>query len=266
MPLANSLRDPADTGPEVTYPLEVRVCEGCFLAQVAEAVDPSVIFHEYPYFSSVSSSWGEHARRFARTAIGELDLTGESLVVEVASNDGYLLRHFHEAGIRVLGVEPSANVAQAAIDAGLSTRVNFLTRAFGEQLSTEGNSADLLVANNVLAHVPDLDDFAAGLAATLKRTGVLTAEFPHLLNLVGGLQFDTIYHEHCSYLSVSALAPLLRRHGLSLFDVETLPTHGGSLRLWIAPDFELFIRQVNDPILGDPACGIPATLYSTIVS
>lgn len=235
MPLANSLRDPADESIEAAFPLNVKVCADCFLAQLADPVDPAVIFSDYPYFSSVSNSWNRHAARFAARAVDELKLDEDSLVIEVASNDGYLLRHFSESGVAVLGIEPSSTVARAALAQGLPTEVSFFDSKLASELSSAGKSAELVVANNVLAHVPAIDDFVSGLSAVVKPTGVISIEFPHLLNLIQGLQFDTIYHEHFSYLSIAALEPLLDRHHLAIFDIEQLPTHGGSLRVWIAP-------------------------------
>jgi SAM-dependent methyltransferase len=235
MPLANAYLAPAeDAGSERRYPLHARVCEECWLVQVEPVVDPGVIFSEYAYFSSVSSSWSEHARRFAAQAIQQLGLTTDSLVLEVASNDGYLLRHFASAGIRILGVEPAANVAAVAVAAGLRTEVAFFGAEMALRLGDAGVSADLIVANNVLAHVPDLHDFVAGLALALKPEGTLVIEFPHLLRLIEGVQFDTIYHEHYSYFSLLTAERALAAHGLSVYHVETLTTHGGSLRLWAA--------------------------------
>jgi SAM-dependent methyltransferase len=235
MPLANAyLASAEDARFERRYPLHARVCEACWLVQVEPVVDPGVIFSEYAYFSSVSSSWSEHARRFAAQAIQQLGLTTDSLVLEVASNDGYLLRHFASAGIRVLGVEPAANVAAVAVAAGLRTEVAFFGTEMALRLGDDGVSADLVVANNVLAHVPDLHDFVAGLALALRPEGTLVIEFPHLLRLIEGVQFDTIYHEHYSYFSLLSAERALAAHGLSVFHVETLATHGGSLRLWAA--------------------------------
>jgi SAM-dependent methyltransferase len=235
MPLANAyLATAEDADFERRYPLHARVCESCWLVQVEPVVEPAVIFSDYAYFSSVSSSWSEHARRFAGRAIQELALTTDSLVLEVASNDGYLLRHFASAGIRVLGVEPAANVAAVAVAAGISTEVAFFGAEMALRLAAGGVAADLVVANNVLAHVPDLHDFVAGLALALKPEGTLVLEFPHLLQLIEGVQFDTIYHEHYSYFSLLSAERALAAHGLSVFDVEALTTHGGSLRLWAA--------------------------------
>jgi SAM-dependent methyltransferase len=217
------------------YPLHVRVCECCFLVQADDAVPPDEIFSDYAYFSSYSDSWVEHARRFAHAAIERFALDASSLVVEVASNDGYLLRHFRDAGVRVLGVEPAANVAAVAVSAGIPTDVRFFGSATASALVDSGHQPDLLVANNVLAHVPDLNDFVAGLAIALKPSGVVSIECPHLLRLIEDVQFDTIYHEHYSYFSLLAAERVLGAHGLEVFDVEQLSTHGGSLRLLAQP-------------------------------
>jgi SAM-dependent methyltransferase len=248
MPLANAyLTSAEDAGSERRYPLHARVCDACWLVQVEPVVEPGVIFSEYAYFSSVSSTWSEHARRFAVRAIRQLGLAAESLVLEVASNDGYLLRHFASAGIRVLGVEPAANVAAVAVAAGVRTEVAFFGAEMALRLSSGGVSADLIVANNVLAHVPDLHDFVAGLSLALKPEGTLVIEFPHLLRLIAGVQFDTIYHEHYSYFSLLTAERALAAHGLSVFHVEALPTHGGSLRLWAA--HASHGRLVSQPLL-----------------
>jgi len=232
-PLANSYLSAQDLErPEPFYPLTVRVCERCWLCQLPEVARPDQIFSDYAYFSSYSSSWVEHARRYAEAMTARFGLGATSQVVEIASNDGYLLRHFRDRGVPVLGVEPAANVAEAARAIGIPTEVRFFGRATADDLAARGFSADLLLGNNVLAHVPDLADFVGGLAALLKPAGVLTMEFPHLVRLVEGNQFDTIYHEHYSYLSLVAVERVFAAHGLELFDVEELPTHGGSLRVF----------------------------------
>jgi SAM-dependent methyltransferase len=232
-PLANSYPAAADLDrPDRRYPLHARVCHDCFLVQIDAVVPSADIFSDYAYFSSYSQSWVAHARRFASTARQRFTLGSESLVVEVASNDGYLLRHFVDDGVPVLGVEPAANVAAVAEAAGVPTMVRFFGRETAADLIADGKAADLVVGNNVLAHVPDLNDFVAGLGALTKPAGVISLEFPHVLRLMEDVQFDTIYHEHFSYFSLVALEPVLARHGLRLFDVETLATHGGSLRLF----------------------------------
>ena len=232
-PLANSYVDPAHADePDPTYPLHALVCESCFLVQVESVVPAAEIFGNYAYFSSVSDSWLDHARRFARQATAERELDDNSLVVEIASNDGYLLRHFVELGIPTLGVEPAANVAAEAQELGIETVVEFFGAALARQLVDEGRRADLVVANNVLAHVPDLNDFVAGLALVLKPEGAISIEVPHLLRLIEQVAFDTIYHEHYSYLSLHTIEEVFDAHGLVVFDVEELTTHGGSLRVW----------------------------------
>jgi SAM-dependent methyltransferase len=208
------------------------VCEECFLVQVDQVVPPEVLFSDYAYFSSYSDSWVEHARRFAEAAAGRFGIDEGSRVVEVASNDGYLLRHFADLGVPVLGIEPAENVAEVARAAGIPTEATFFGAAAAADLRSRGITADLLVANNVVAHVPDLNDFVAGLAMALAAEGVLSIEFPHLLRLIAGGQFDTIYHEHFCYFSLRSLERVLVAHGLRVFDVEELPTHGGSLRVF----------------------------------
>jgi SAM-dependent methyltransferase len=232
-PLANSYVPPERLGEmEPFMPLCARVCERCFLVQLDEhSGSREELFSEYAYFSSYSTTWLEHARRYAETTTKRFGLGRESCVVEIASNDGYLLQYFVRAGIRVLGVEPAANVAAAAEARGVPTRVCFFGRETAGELVGE-HAADLLVGNNVLAHVPDLNDFVAGLKVLLKPSGVITMEFPHLLRLVDEVQYDTIYHEHFSYFSLSTAARIFDAHGLTVFDVEELPTHGGSLRVY----------------------------------
>ena len=218
-------------GPETFYPLDVRICPNCWLAQLPEYVSPVSIFSEYAYFSSYSEAWLAHARDYVAMAVERLGLGPASFVVELASNDGYLLRNMVARGIPCLGVEPARNVAVAAEQAGVPTLVAFFGRALGAKLAAEGRAADLVVGNNVLAQVPDLNDFVAGIATLLKPEGVVTLEFPHLARLIAGNQFDTIYHEHFSYFSLASVEFLFAAHGLRLFDVEELWTHGGSLRV-----------------------------------
>jgi SAM-dependent methyltransferase len=235
-PLANAFLPAGELGrPEPAYPLHVRVCGSCMLAQLPQLESAENIFSHYVYFSSYSESWLDHAGQFAREAIARHRLGASSLVVEVGSNDGYLLQFFARAGVAVLGVEPAANVARAAEAKGVRTRVAFFGLQTAKAIVAGEGQADLVVGNNVLAHVPDLNDFIAGLALLLKPAGVLTMEFPHLLRLIEEGQFDTIYHEHFCYFSLLSAEPAFERHGLKLFDVETLPTHGGSLRVHFAP-------------------------------
>lgn len=237
MPLANSYLDlNADAGAaarERSYPLHARVCGSCFLVQVDDAVPPDEIFSNYAYFSSYADSWVAHALQYAETMRDRFRLGEESLVVEVASNDGYLLQHFARAGVPVLGIEPAANVAAAAVAKGIPTETLFFGEATARTLAERGIAADLMAANNVFAHVPDILDFAKGFAILLKPEAVATFEFPHVLNLIEQVQFDTIYHEHFSYLSLVAVERILAAAGLRAFDVEEIPTHGGSLRLYV---------------------------------
>jgi C-methyltransferase C-terminal domain/Putative zinc binding domain/Methyltransferase domain len=236
-PIANAFRSREQlSSSEIFYPLRAFVCSGCKLVQLEDFSSREDHFHEnYVYFSSYSHTWLEHARRYAAEMIDRFGLNEQSRVVEIASNDGYLLRYFLEQQISALGIEPSANVAEAARRQCIETRVAFFGAQTARQLSAEGIAADLMPANNVLAHVPDLNDFVAGFRILLKASGVATFEFPHLLPLIRNLYFDTIYHEHYSYFSLLALLPLLERNGLTAFDVEELSTHGGSLRVYVAP-------------------------------
>ncbi|NGM19023.1 class I SAM-dependent methyltransferase [Roseomonas stagni] len=232
MAVANSYVPPdrADA-PEPVFPLRAMVCEGCRLVQLDTIVDAVGIFTDYAYFSSASSSWLDHAARFCAGMTERLTLGPDSFVVEVASNDGYLLRNFVAAGIPCLGVEPAANVAAIANEAGVPTEVFFFGAESARDLVARRGLADLVVANNVLAHVPDVNDFVAGMAIAVGDRGLVSIECPHLVNLVDGVQFDTIYHEHYAYWSLLSMEALLARHGLAVVDVERLPTHGGSLRV-----------------------------------
>jgi len=231
-PPANAYIEPENLNRgEMSFPLRAFVCGRCFLVQLEAFQSPAEIFGHYAYFSSFSQSWLAHAKAFAEAATKRFQLGPKSLVVEVASNDGYLLQYFRELDVPVLGIEPAANVAAVARTRGVPTIANFFGRSVADKLLSEGKGADLLVGNNVLAHVPDLNDFVAGLARLLKPTGTLSLEFPHLLRLMEQVQFDTIYHEHFSYFSLGAVERVLAAHGLEVADVEELPTHGGSLRI-----------------------------------
>jgi SAM-dependent methyltransferase len=232
-PLSNSYVAPDRVGEERTYPLHARFCERCFLVQVEDVVPPDEIFTDYAYFSSVSDSWVAHARRFVDTAIRRFSLDASSFVVELASNDGYLLSRFVELGIPVLGVEPAANVAAIAIERGVPTDVRFFGADSAADIARRQSCADLIIGNNVLAHVPDLNDFVRGLALLLAPAGTISIEVPHLLSLVREVQFDTIYHEHFSYFSLLAARAAFERHGLRVVDVDLLRTHGGSLRIFV---------------------------------
>jgi SAM-dependent methyltransferase len=233
-PLANSYL-PAErvNAMEPFYPLRALVCGKCFLVQLEEFETPEQIFSDYAYFSSYSSSWLDHSRRYAEQMIARLSLDAHSQVVEIASNDGYLLQFFREREISVLGVEPAANVAEVAVEKGIPTVVEFFGQDTARKLARE-SQADLLLGNNVLAHVPDLNDFVAGMKVLLKPGGVITMEFPHLMRLIEDNQWDTIYHEHFSYFSFLTVSAVFAAHDLRLFDVQELPTHGGSLRIYAA--------------------------------
>jgi hypothetical protein len=226
--------DQLDAG-EVFYPLHVRVCSSCLLVQLPAYIPAEDIFTFYAYFSSYSDSWVEHARRFVDGAVERWGLGPDSFVVEVASNDGYLLQHVVAKGIRCLGIEPAANVADAALAKGIPTEVMFLGEETGSKVAEAHGPADLVVANNVFAHVPDIVDFAKGMRAMLSPTGHVSIEIPHLLRLIEGNEYDTIYHEHYSYLSLLTTQRVLAAAGLTVVDVEELDTHGGSLRTWSTP-------------------------------
>ncbi len=232
-PLANSYVPPerADT-PCPRYPLHARVCSNCFLVQVEDAVPADEIFSaDYAYFSSFSDSWLDHCRAYVETVSARYGLGPDDLVIEIASNDGYLLQYFVEQGVPVLGIEPAAKVAQVAENRGVPTLVDFFTHDLARRLAAEGKRPSLICSANVLAHVPDINDFVRGVAELLQGDAVYTVEFPHLLNLIEKTQFDTIYHEHYTYLSLTSVERIFAAAGLRVFDVETLPTHGGSLRI-----------------------------------
>jgi SAM-dependent methyltransferase len=231
-PLANSYLAPDQANAmEPFYPLRAFVCSRCFLVQLEQFETPEHIFSDYAYFSSYSTSWLEHSRRYVEQVVDRFGIDEDSQVVELASNDGYLLQYFRERQIPVLGIEPAGNVAKVALQKGIPTLVEFFGRDTARSLAEE-SSADLLVGNNVLAHVPDLNDFVGGMKILLKPGGVITMEFPHLMHLIDNHQFDTIYHEHFSYFSLVTAQRVFESHGLRLFDVEELPTHGGSLRIY----------------------------------
>lgn len=217
---------------EMFYPLHAYVCEQCFLVQLQQYESPENIFSHYAYFSSYSDSWLKHAENYCGKMTSKLGLNARSFVIEVASNDGYLLQYFVRGGVPALGIEPAANVAEVAVAKGVPTLVRFFGTQLAKELAAKGQSADLLLGNNVLAQVPDLNDFVEGLKIVLKPNGVLTLEFPHLLKLIDHNEFDTIYHEHFSYFSLLTTMRIMEAHGLRVFDVEELPTHGGSLRVY----------------------------------
>jgi 2-polyprenyl-3-methyl-5-hydroxy-6-metoxy-1,4-benzoquinol methylase len=232
-PLSNSyLKSEQLNQSEKFYPLHTYVCSKCLLVQLEEFESPDHIFSDYPYFSSYSDTWLNHAREYTNLMIERFKFSSSSQVIEIASNDGYLLQFFQEQQIPVLGVEPAANVAEVAKSKNIPTLVKFFGVATAKELAEQNNKADLLLGNNVLAHVPDINDFVAGMKTILKQDGVITMEFPHLLQLISQNQFDTIYHEHFSYLSLTTVEQIFAYHGLTLFDVEELATHGGSLRIY----------------------------------
>lgn len=232
-PLSNSyISEDQLNKQEVFYPLHAYVCPQCYLVQLEDFESPAAIFSDYAYFSSYSDTWLTHAQQYVKAMEDRFSITNEKLVVEIASNDGYLLQFFKNSGTPVLGIEPAGNVAQTAIAKGIPTVIDFFGRTLAQQLSAEGVKADLLLGNNVLAHVPDINDFVAGMKILLRNDGIITMEFPHLLKLMADRQFDTIYHEHFSYLSFTTVANIFAAHGLRMFDVEELSTHGGSLRVY----------------------------------
>ncbi len=230
-PLANSYGKPGAAASERKYPLHARLCEACLLVQVDRVVPAEDLFSDYAYFSSYSDSWLAHCRDYATRMIQRFHLNAATKVVEIASNDGYLLRYFRQAGVPVLGVDPAANVAAVAKEHGVPTEIAFFGADTARRLAARGDAADLLAAKNVLAHVPDINDFVSGLAILMKPEGVFSVEFPHLLNMIEQVQFDTIYHEHFTYLSLLAVERIFSRWGLRIFDVEEIPTHGGSLHV-----------------------------------
>ncbi len=233
-PLSNSYLTQDDLNKkEAFYPLHVQICQECFLVQLPQFETPENIFCDYAYFSSYAMSWLKHSEDYTQMMIERFSIDTHWNVVEIASNDGYLLQYFKAQNIPVLGVEPALNVAEVALTKGIPTLSEFFGKALAETLQQQGKSADLLVANNVLAHVPDLNDFVAGLKILLAPQGVLTIEFPHLLRLIEGNQFDTIYHEHFSYFSLLTVQQVFAKHNLSIFDVEEISTHGGSLRIFV---------------------------------
>ncbi len=232
-PLANSNLEAAQLNQmEPHYPLHAYVCGACFLVQIEQVATPGHIFSDYAYLSSYSDSWVRHAKDYVDMIVPRLKLGPQSQVIEIASNDGYLLQFFVERGIPAMGVDPAANAAAIAVARGIPTRVNFFGMATAVGLAAEGMAPDLVICNNVLAHVPDLNDFVSGLRMLLGKAGVVTAEFPHLLRLITDHQFDTIYHEHFSYFSLITIMAAFALHGLTVFDVEEVPTHGGSLRIY----------------------------------
>ena len=259
-PPSNAYLSAADLKrPEITYPLKLFVCDQCWLVQTQDFVAADALFtSDYAYFSSTSSSWLKHAADYCAMITRRLSLGPDSLVVEVAANDGYLLRNFVETGIPCLGIEPTADTADAAEAQGIPVLRQFFGTALGQQLAHQGQQADLIIGNNVYAHVPDINDFTAGLKAALKPGGVITLEFPHLLKLIEQSQFDTVYHEHFSYLSLHAVQRILAAQSLRLWDVEQLPTHGGSLRIYAihADDPRTSLETVDELLFTERAHGL----------
>jgi 2-polyprenyl-3-methyl-5-hydroxy-6-metoxy-1,4-benzoquinol methylase len=257
---ANELNEP-----EKYYPLAIYVCDNCYLVQVDEYKKAKEIFNgDYVYFSSYSKSWVEHARRYVECMIARFGYNKDSLVIEIASNDGYLLQHFKNRDVPVLGIEPTKNTANVAILKGIPTITEYFSTKFAQKLERRGQKADLLIGNNVLAHVPDIDDFVQGLKIALGHGGVITMEFPHLLRLVSECQFDTIYHEHYSYLSLTSVKKIFEAHGLELFDVEEQPTHGGSLRIFAKhhkDESKALSPHVNNLLEKERAAGITTMDY-----
>ena len=232
-PLANNLLNPEDLGKdEPHFPLRIFVCPKCWMIQITNTVPPVDLFSDYLYFSSFSDTMLQHAREAVHEHINDFGLNGQSHVVEIASNDGYLLKNFVAVDVPCLGIEPAQNIATVAQDAGVETICNFFTKSLAEKQANSGRKADLILGNNVFAHVPDTNDFVAGLAALLKEDGRVAIEFPYAVELFKGVEFDTIYHEHVFYFSLLALQPLFARHGLEIFRVKRLPIHGGSLRIY----------------------------------
>jgi SAM-dependent methyltransferase len=263
-PLANNLLPvpPEQAGEEPRFPLIVDVCNDCFLMQLRELVPPVSLFSEYLYFSSFSDALLRHARDAVERHTAEHSLGAESLVVEIASNDGYLLQYFNQRGIPSLGIEPAANIAKIAQEKGIETRVEFFSKALAEQLVAEGKQADLILGNNVFAHVPDINDFVAGIATLLKPDGVAALEFPWGHEMVSHLEFDTIYHEHVYYFNAVALVPIFGRHGLEIFRIEKLPIHGGSLRIHASRAGERAVENsVHSIIEEETAAGATTAWY-----
>lgn len=242
-PLSNSyLSQEQLQNREFFYPLHAYVCSCCFLVQLEEFESPDSIFSEYAYFSSYSETWLNHAKKYTDMACKRFSLNSQSLVVEIASNDGYLLQYFLDKGISVRGIEPAANVAVESRKKGIPTTIDFFGKQLAKSMSANGIQADLLLGNNVLAHVPDINDFVEGMKILLGQTGIITMEFPHILNLIKDKQFDTIYHEHFSYLSFGTVQEIFHKHKLRIFDVEELSTHGGSLRIFACH------QELDEPI------------------
>ncbi|MFN2389296.1 MAG: class I SAM-dependent methyltransferase [Actinomycetota bacterium] len=262
MPLANALVTERNlTEQEKTFPLDLAFCSHCTLVQITESVPPEDLFMEYPYFSSYSETMVREAETLVARMVEQQELGSRSLALEVASNDGYLLQHYVGHGVKVLGIDPAANVAQVAVKKGIPTIVRFFGPDVAAELRAEGRQADILHANNVLAHVPDVNGFVAGIATVLKENGIAVIETPYVKNLVDGVQFDTIYHEHRFYYSLSALTKLFERNGLAIVDAETIPIHGGSLRVFAAAGSIEPRRSVRDLLSRERDEGLQSASY-----
>jgi SAM-dependent methyltransferase len=248
-PLSNSYIKPADLNKvEYFYPLHAVVCEHCLLVQIDEFVAPHNIFTDYAYFSSYSNSWLDHCKSYVNMMIERFELDANSSVIEIASNDGYLLQYFIARGIPCLGIEPAQNVADIAIQKGVPTETEFFGEAYANNLNERRSKPNLIIGNNVLAHVPNINDFVSGLKKLLAEDGVITLEFPHLLQLIDKVQFDTIYHEHFSYLSLFSVEKILKKYGLKVFDVEEIATHGGSIRIYVS-HIEASSHKLHDSVV-----------------
>lgn len=262
-PLANNLPRPEDLSrPEPRFPLRVAVCDSCWMLQITDIVPPVELFSEYLYFSSFSDALLRHSKQAVEQHLAQERLHAGSFVVEIASNDGYLLRNFVDAGVPCLGIEPAANIARVAVERGIPTLNRFFSLELARELAAQGRQADLILGNNVFAHVPDTNDFVAGLAALVKPTGRITLEFPYGCDLVEHLEFDTIYHEHVFYFTLTALIPLFARHGLDVVDVQRIPIHGGSLRFSAAPAGSRPIADSVRALLAEEAAkGVASPAY-----
>ncbi len=259
-PISNEMLTETNVGqPQLFYPLKTYFCDNCYLMQVSEIISPKKLFNDYTYFSSYSASWLKHAEVYSKKIIDRLKLSSKNFVVEIASNDGYLLQNFLDRNIPVLGIEPAENVAAVAQEKGINTLVDFFDAGLAEKLISEYGKADLIIANNVFAHVPDIKGFVKGLKILLAENGVITIEFPHLLNLIKETQFDTIYHEHFSYFSLITANKIFSESGLKIFDVEKLKTHGGSLRIYVThvnSDWQTVSQNVTTTIREEEIFGL----------
>jgi SAM-dependent methyltransferase len=260
-PLANAYRQPGDKSTEARYPLALIRCRACSLVQLTGTIPPKLMFDTYSYFSSNSSTMVDSMRVLAKRLTEELKLTTDDLVVEIASNDGYLLKHYVELGIPVLGVEPAQNIAAFAQVNGVPTLAEYFTRSLGAELAASGRAASVIHANNVMAHVPEINDFVAGLSAVLRPDGVAVVETPYVVRFVDDREFDTIYHEHVFYYSLTAVSSLVERHGLTVADIEQIPLHGGSLRLFIQHAGHPASERVKMLLKSEQECGVTTDEY-----